>query len=179
MMKPSVTTFALRQSSLGSLRILSGVTRLIANHRSLAPSKAHQKSGPFPPPALPGLTGRTALSDSRPARRAHHGVGGATSGRNGPPPITRTTFPTCRAHYPGGSERVHASVPGSPRHPGQRCRSPYASQLRPNQRSIPLLSSIVGNATRPNQLEPRHFQDRRTAKKIFTPGQLRILQLVH
>src|SRR5664279_3199203 len=22
---------------------------------------------------------------------------------NGPPPITRTTLPTCRAHYPGGS----------------------------------------------------------------------------
>lgn len=24
---------------------------------------------------------------------------------NGSPPITRTTFPTCRAHYPGGSSR--------------------------------------------------------------------------
>ncbi len=67
-------TFASRQSSLGSLRILSGVTRLIANHRSLAPSKAHQKSGSFPPPALPGLTGHTTLSDSRPARRARHDV---------------------------------------------------------------------------------------------------------
>ena len=95
--------------------MLSGVVRLIANHRSSAPSKACQKSGPFPPPALPGLNGRMALSDSRPARRARHGVGGATSGRNGPPPITRTTFPTCRAHYPGGSERVHASV-ASPFH---------------------------------------------------------------
>ena len=41
---------------------------------------------------------------------ADRGVGGATSGWNGPPPITRITFPTCRAHYPGGSERVHASV---------------------------------------------------------------------
>ena len=27
----------------------------------------------------------------------------ATLARNGSPPITRTTFPTCRAHYPGGS----------------------------------------------------------------------------
>ena len=81
--------------------MLCGVARLIANHRSPAPSKACQKSGPFPPPALPGLTGRMTLSDSRPARRACHDVGVATSGRNGPPPITRTTFPTCRAHYPG------------------------------------------------------------------------------
>ena len=89
--------------------------RLIANHQSLAPSKACQKSGSFPPPALPGLIGRTTLSDSRPARRARHGVGGATSGRNGPPPITRTTFPTCRAQYPGGSERVPMSV-ASPFH---------------------------------------------------------------
>ncbi len=30
-------------------------------------------------------------------------------------PITRITFPTCRAHYPGGSERVHTSV-ASPFH---------------------------------------------------------------
>ena len=89
--------------------------RLIANHQSSAPSKACQKSGSFPPPALPGLIGRTTLSDSRPARRARHGVGGATSGRNGPPPITRTTFPTCRAQYPGGSERVPMSV-ASPFH---------------------------------------------------------------
>jgi hypothetical protein len=30
-------------------------------------------------------------------------VEAATLVRDGPPPITRTTFPTCRAHYPGGS----------------------------------------------------------------------------
>ena len=32
-------------------------------------SKAHQKSGSFPPPALPGLNGRMTLSDSRHGRR--------------------------------------------------------------------------------------------------------------
>ena len=32
-------------------------------------SKAHQKSGSFAPPALPGLTAHTALSDSRQTRR--------------------------------------------------------------------------------------------------------------
>src|SRR5204862_2183454 len=30
-------------------------------------------------------------------------VEAATLAHDGPPPITRTTFPTCRAHYPGGS----------------------------------------------------------------------------
>ena len=29
-------------------------------------------------------------------------VEAATLTHNGPPPITRNTFPTCRAHYPGG-----------------------------------------------------------------------------
>src|SRR6202158_3327451 len=34
---------------------------------------------------------------------ADRDVEAATLARDGPPPITRTTFPTCRAHYPGGS----------------------------------------------------------------------------
>src|SRR3954452_17731282 len=49
--------------------MLSGVARLIANHRSSASLQAHQKPGPFPPPALPGLAGTTAPSDSRRHRR--------------------------------------------------------------------------------------------------------------
>ena len=65
-------------------------------------SKAHQKSGSFPPPALPGFIGRMTLSDSRHGRRLRD-VEAATLALDGPPPITRTTFPTCRAHYPGGS----------------------------------------------------------------------------
>ena len=64
-----------------------------ASGESPAPSKAHQKSGSFPPPALPGLNCRTTRSDSRPARRSRHGVGGATPDRNGPPPITRDHLP--------------------------------------------------------------------------------------
>jgi hypothetical protein len=32
-------------------------------------------------------------------------VGVATSASTGSPPITQTTFPACRAHYPGGSNR--------------------------------------------------------------------------
>jgi hypothetical protein len=37
-------------------------------------------------------------------------VGDAISTRCGSPPITRNTFPACRAHYPGGSRRVLMSV---------------------------------------------------------------------
>ena len=67
-------------------------------------SKAHQKSGSFPSPALPGFDGRMTLSDS--ARGAAcRDVEAATLAHNGSPPITRTTFPTCRAYYPGGSSR--------------------------------------------------------------------------
>ena len=65
-------------------------------------SKAHQKSGPFPQPALPGFDGHTTPSDSRHGRRLRD-VEAATLALDGSPPITRTTFPTCRAHYPGGS----------------------------------------------------------------------------
>ena len=45
--------------------MLSGVCRLIANHQSSSPSEAHQKSGSFPPPALPGFNSRMTLSDTR------------------------------------------------------------------------------------------------------------------
>jgi len=86
-----------------------GCSRLIANHRSSAPSKAHQKQGPFPPPALPGLLGRMALSDSRPTRRLCDG-GVASPRRDGSPPLTRITLPACRAPYPGGSRRVPVSI---------------------------------------------------------------------
>jgi len=34
---------------------------------------------------------------------AFRDVEAATLALDGSPPITRTTFPTCRAHYPGGS----------------------------------------------------------------------------
>src|SRR5215217_5043284 len=86
-----------------------GCSRLIANHRSSAPSKAHQKQGPFPPPALPGLNGHMSLSDSRPTRRLCDGEVASPS-RDGSPPLTRITLPTCRAPYPGGSRRVPASI---------------------------------------------------------------------
>ncbi len=39
-----------------------GGYRLAPLSRPLSPSQAHPKSGPFPPPALPGITGTTSLS---------------------------------------------------------------------------------------------------------------------
>ena len=45
------------------------------------------------------------LSDFRTGHPPIENVGGATSTSAGYPPITQTTFLTCRAHYPGGPNR--------------------------------------------------------------------------
>ncbi len=62
-------SFAPRHSSLGrrlSLMVFSGSSPITTTSPS---SKAHQKSGSFPLPALPGFNGRMTLSDSRQSRR--------------------------------------------------------------------------------------------------------------
>ena len=90
--------------------MLSGVVRLIANHRSSSPSEAHQKSGSFPPPALPGLSGTMTLSDSR------LGPPPIATLKTRPPPaagIPRLPGPPFRRavpNYPGGSRQVLISV---------------------------------------------------------------------
>ena len=56
-------------SFLCSVLTLFGVARLIANHLSSATSKAHQKSGSFPPPALPSIDSTMTPSDTRLSRR--------------------------------------------------------------------------------------------------------------
>src|SRR5580704_13947277 len=50
----------------GSLSVLPGSSPITFTSPS---SKAHQKSGPFAPPALPGLNAPATLSDSRHDRR--------------------------------------------------------------------------------------------------------------
>jgi hypothetical protein len=50
----------------GSLSVLKGSSPITFTSPS---SKAHQKSGSFPPPALPSFNGRVTLSDSRQSRR--------------------------------------------------------------------------------------------------------------
>ena len=95
----------------------SGVARLIVNHRTFPPSQAHQKQRPFPPPALPGLIGLMALSDSQPGRRPFR-----RRSQPRPPPdpslphSLQIAFPACRAHYPGGPVQVpvgcgHSALP--------------------------------------------------------------------
>ena len=65
--------------------------------------KAHQKpQGPFLSQHYPAST----VIRPRPTpamTAAFRDVEAATLALDGSPPITRTTFPTCRAHYPGGS----------------------------------------------------------------------------
>ena len=87
----------------------------MANHPSSAPSKAHQKSGPFAPPALPGLDAPTTLSGSRPACRLARHSQSRPAAKTGLPRSPATPSPTCCAHYPGGSGRVRLSV-ASPSH---------------------------------------------------------------
>src|ERR1700732_144045 len=72
-------------------------------------SKAHQKSGPFPQPALPGFNGNTTPSDSRHGRRL--------SRRRGRYPRPRRASPDYPSHLsdvpcplPRRIERVRVSI---------------------------------------------------------------------
>src|SRR6266403_4347351 len=69
-----------------------GVCRLIANHLHLAIFESTLEVSVLP---SAGIT--------RPQRSYDRRLEAATLAHDGSPPITRTTFPTCRAHYPGGS----------------------------------------------------------------------------
>src|SRR6266480_2391936 len=83
--------------------MIVGVCRLIANHLHLAIFES------TPEVRVLSSTGITRLQRSYdPVRLPPVPPPEATlrpllSHPNGSPPITRTTFPTCRAHYPGGS----------------------------------------------------------------------------
>ena len=67
-------------------------------------------------------------------------VEAATLTTNGSPPITRTTFPTCRAHYPGGSSGCACRLlPHSCSLPQMAGGSASALSLsRPSQASLSL-----------------------------------------
>ena len=89
---------------MGNHRNCSGFQTFV-NDRSVALSLAHQKQGPFPPPTLLGLNGPTTLSVFRAGHHPIDDVEGATFTTPGSPAITQFTVLTCRAHYPGGSNR--------------------------------------------------------------------------
>jgi len=73
-------------------------------------SKAHQKSGPFAPPALPGLNARKTLSDSRQSRRLKATLRPLPSPMTGlpqlPEPPFRRAVPTTPADRAGCSCRL-------------------------------------------------------------------------
>src|SRR4029077_16770206 len=71
---------------------------------------------------------------------ARSDVEAATLAPNGSPPITRTTFPTCRAHYPGESSGCACRLlPRSRGLPQMAGGSASASSLsRPAQASLTL-----------------------------------------
>src|SRR6266481_9953200 len=102
---PRISRFALRHSGIERSSVLRGVIDSSSITALFPLSPAHQKQGPFPPPALPGLHGRTALSAFRADQHPIDDVEGATFAIPGSPPITQITFPACRAHYPGGPNR--------------------------------------------------------------------------
>ena len=85
-------------------------------------------------------------------------VEAATLVQNGPPPITRSTFPTCRAQYPDGPERVRLSV-ASPLHSGLPRFSGRSASItslsRPAQASLALRP--VGLLNRPRRPSSRGF----------------------
>jgi hypothetical protein len=62
-----------------------------------------------------------ALSDSRRSRRSRNDVEVATLAHDGSPPITRITFPACRAHYPGGPNGCSCRFPSPSTRPSPLC----------------------------------------------------------
>jgi hypothetical protein len=79
----------------GLMRCLIGL-RQVTNPRPLR--QAHQKSGSFPPPALPGFNGTTTLSDSRTDRCHSASLRPLPSSHTGLPrlrdPLSRRAVPT-------------------------------------------------------------------------------------
>src|SRR6266568_4118487 len=82
---------------------------------------------------------------------AFRDVEAATLALDGPPPITQTTFPTCRAHYPGGSSgRACRLLPRSCSLPQMAGGSASALSLsRPAQASLALRPA--GSLSRPRR----------------------------
>ena len=101
---------------------------------------------------------------------AFRNVEAATLARDGPPPITRTTFPTCRAHYPGGSSGCACRLlPRSCSLPQMAGGSASALSLsRPAQASLTLRpAGLLNRLKRPfvTRLQPCRSRGR-TARQL-------------
>src|SRR5437868_4292545 len=90
----------------GSFQVFRGSSPITMSSLS---SKAHQKSGSFPPPALPSFVGRTTLSDSRSVRRQMRRWSCELQPKRASPdyPSHPSSVP---CHIPRRTERVRASI---------------------------------------------------------------------
>ena len=103
--------FALRHSWVERSSVLRDVVDSSSITALFPLSPAHQKQGPFPPPALPGLNGRTALSAFRADHHPIDDVEGATFTTPGYPAITQITFSGMPRSLPRRIEQVRLSTP--------------------------------------------------------------------
>jgi hypothetical protein len=128
---------------------LSGVSGSSPITRSSPSSKAHQKSGAFPPPELPGFFGTMSLSDSRRCRRPNGGVEAATLAAAGPPRYP-DHLPDVPCPLPRRIERVRVSIlprpRGLPRFAGGSAST--TSLSRPAQASLTLRPARLLNRPR-------------------------------
>jgi hypothetical protein len=103
-------------------------------------SKAHQKSGPFPLPALPGFNGRMTLSDSRQCRHLKATLRPLPSHSTGlprlPEPPFRRAAPTTPADRAGAHVDCFPASRGLPQMAGGSASA--LSLSRPAQASLTL-----------------------------------------
>jgi hypothetical protein len=87
--------------------MIVGVCRLSPITFTSPSSKARQKSGSFPPPALPGFNGRTTLSDSRRCRHLQATVRPLPSHRTGLPRLPEPPFRRAEPTTPADQAGAH------------------------------------------------------------------------
>ena len=139
----------------GSFRVLPGSSPITPSSTA---SKAHQKSGSFPPPELPGLDGTMTLSDSRPGRRPRRALEVATlAPRRVSPDYPQSPFqravPTTPADRTGASVDCFPVPCGLPRYSGGSASA--TSLSRPAQASLTLRPA--GSLNRPRRPLSRGF----------------------
>jgi hypothetical protein len=132
---PYDTAFSERS---GSQSVFTGSSPITFTSPS---SKAHQKSGSFPPPALPGFNGRMTLSDSRQCRRLEATLRPLPSLRTGLPRLPASPFRRAVPTTP--ADRAGAHVDCFPAHAAfpkwQEGRHPHC-----HFRGLPRLHSRYG-----------------------------------
>ena len=120
-------TAQLARKASGTTRCFTGLRQV--THRSLL-QQAHQKSGPFPPPALPSFIGTVTLSDSPCGPTPEAPLSPLPSPSTGLPPYA-IPVSTCCSHYPGGPLQVPLSAASPERaafpelRAGRRPRPPF------------------------------------------------------